>query len=147
MRIRLLCVGKGRTKHLDGALDDYLKRLTPLVRIDDEIVPSSGTTTETAMLLKRISDDEYVVLLDERGTLMTTPDVAARIERWQNDAVKTVVIIIGGAHGVGPEVHDRADLVWSLSPLVFPHELARLIVVEQLYRAYDLLRGGKYHHY
>ena len=146
MRIRVLCVGKVRTKHLESAIEEYLTRLAGAVRVEIEVVPASNITDETTALMKRLTADEYVVLLDERGMLLSTPELARRIEDCQNDAVKRVTFVIGGAHGVEPELSKRAQFVWSLSPLVFPHELVRLLVIEQLYRAYDILRGGKYHH-
>ncbi|MCA9331019.1 23S rRNA (pseudouridine(1915)-N(3))-methyltransferase RlmH [Candidatus Saccharibacteria bacterium] len=146
MRVRLLCVGKERTKYLDQAIAEYGKRLRPTVRVEIETVPASETTQETNSLLKRIVDDEYVILLDERGVLLSTPELAERIQELQNDAVRSVSFVVGGAHGVSAELRRRADMEWSLSPLVFPHELVRLVVMEQLYRAHDILRGGKYHH-
>lgn len=146
MRIRLLCVGKTRTKYLEDALAEYVKRLSPMVRLDVDVIPASGVKAESAMIAKRLKKDEHVILLDERGTLLSTPQLAEVLHGLQNASVHAVVFVLGGAHGVDEAVSDRADYVWSLSPLVFPHEIVRLLVVEQLYRAYDLNRGGKYHH-
>lgn len=146
MRICLLCVGKSSTKHLEPALQEYLQRLKPFSNVSIEVIPSSDTDSESSQLLKRLDGQDVVVLLDERGQEWSTPELAERIERWQNQGTKSVVMVVGGAFGVSQAVRDRADMVWSLSQLVFPHELVRLIVIEQLYRAYDVLRGGKYHH-
>lgn len=146
MRVRLLCVGKEHTKYLDEAIAEYARRIRPMTHLDLEVVPVSDVTHETAMLLKRIAEDDYVVLLDERGILLSTHQLAERIHSLQVNSIKSLSFVVGGAHGVGAELRLRADLVWSLSTLVFPHELARLVVIEQLYRAHDILRGGKYHH-
>lgn len=136
MRIRVLCVGKPTTKHLEPALQDYLTRLRPIAPVSIEVIAGSDADTESTQLLKRLSIQETVVLLDERGHQWSTSEFAEQIEQWQNHGVKSVVLVIGGAYGVNQAVQDRANVVWSLSRLVFPHELVRLLVVEQLYRAY-----------
>jgi 23S rRNA (pseudouridine1915-N3)-methyltransferase len=146
MRIRLLCVGRTRTKHLEEALAEYIKRLSPMVRLETDVIPASGVETESAMIMRRLKADDHVVLLDERGTLLSTPQLASMLQDLQNASVRTAVFVLGGAYGVDQSVIARADYTWSLSPLVFPHEMVRLLVTEQLYRAYDLNRGGKYHH-
>ncbi len=114
--------------------------------MDIVVVPSSELATESQKLLSRLSPDDVVVLLDERGKQWSTPELSGQIESWQNQAAKSVVFVVGGAFGVTDDLPNRANHVWSLSTLVFPHEQVRLIVAEQLYRAYDLLHGGKYHH-
>jgi 23S rRNA (pseudouridine1915-N3)-methyltransferase len=146
MRIRVLCVGKQSTKHLEPAIRQYLQRLESIASVGIETVASSNIEDESTQLLRRLNKQELVVLFDERGKQLTTPALAQHIENWQNSGTKSVTMIIGGAYGVSQAVTDRADIVWALSRLVFPHELVRLIAIEQLYRAYDILRGGKYHH-
>lgn len=88
---------------------------------------------------------EYVILLDERGEIISSPELSEKLEKAFN-ASRSVTIIIGGAYGVSEEIRDRADYVWSISKLVFPHELMRIILSEQIYRAQEIARGGKYHH-
>lgn len=100
---------------------------------------------ESERIRSRLPDQAYVVLLDERGRQLTSPQFTATLER-QFVASRPVVIIIGGAYGVDMVLHERADMVWSLSDLVFPHQLVRLILIEQLYRAQEITRGGSYHH-
>lgn len=146
MRLTLLCVGKARTQHLEPAISEYVTRLSRWAELGIVVVPSSTLETESAKLLARTSSDNVVILLDERGTQWSTPELAQKIEMLQNRSVKSVVFIIGGAFGVNDELIQRADHTWGLSRLVFPHEMVRMIVAEQLYRAYDLLSGGKYHH-
>lgn len=146
MKLTLLCVGRPRTQYLESAIDEYVTRLSRWVTFSIDVVPSSDLETESTKLLSRIRPDDMVVLLDERGVEWSTPELTGAIETWQNQSVKSVVLVVGGAYGVGAMVTQRANHVWALSRLVFPHEMVRLIVAEQLYRAYDLLNGGKYHH-
>ena len=100
---------------------------------------------ESERILSRLNAHDYVVLLDERGKALDSPGLADVLQ-GKLDQSRNVVIIIGGAYGVDETVHQRADLVWSLSPLVFPHQLVRLILTEQLYRAQQIATGGPYHH-
>ena len=86
-----------------------------------------------------------MILLDERGKALDSPGLARTLQQ-PIDGARTVILIIGGAYGVDPSVHTRANLVWSLSPLVFPHQLVRLILAEQLYRAQEIASGRPYHH-
>ena len=105
----------------------------------------SARQDESERILSRLTDDEFVILLDERGKILDSPALSslllAPLERSQ-----TVTCIIGGAYGVDQTVHSRANLVWSLSALVFPHQLVRLILAEQLYRAQEIAAGNPYHH-
>ena len=88
---------------------------------------------------------QYTILLDERGENISSPELSQRLEKAFLDG-KEVVFIIGGPYGVLPEVREKADFVWSFSKLVFPHELMRIMLAEQIYRAQEIARGGKYHH-
>lgn len=89
--------------------------------------------------------NQYVVLLDERGKNITSPELSSRLENAFLQS-KEVIFIIGGPYGVSEEIREKADFVWSFSNLVFPHELVRVMLVEQIYRAQEIARGGKYHH-
>lgn len=100
---------------------------------------------ESERILSRLKPDDFVILLDERGKLVDSPSLS-RLLLAPLESSKTVVVIIGGAYGVDDTVHNRADIVWSLSPLVFPHQLVRLILAEQLYRAQEIAAGNPYHH-
>ncbi|MBP3899441.1 23S rRNA (pseudouridine(1915)-N(3))-methyltransferase RlmH [Candidatus Saccharibacteria bacterium] len=91
------------------------------------------------------SGSDYVILLDERGEIISSPELSTRLERCFNSS-KNVVMIIGVAFGVPQEVREKSDFVLSVSKLVFPHELMRLMLTEQIYRAQEIARGGKYHH-
>ena len=91
------------------------------------------------------SSSEFVILLDERGSELSSIEFSEKLEKCFNSS-REVVIIIGGAYGVSSEVRERADFVWSFSRQVFPHELMRVMLTEQIYRAQEISRGGKYHH-
>lgn len=144
MKVTVLVVGKQHDVLYEAAISDFQNRLKRYCAVSWEYIPSSTKEDESTALLKRSRG--YLILLDETGELYTTPQLAAKIELLQNRATKELTIIIGGAFGVTDEVKQAADFVWSLSPLVFPHQLVRLLLTEQLYRAYDILHNGKYHH-
>lgn len=151
MQIVILCVGKKHDPLIASSINDYTDRLERSVSIRWELVPPSGFAAdkardeETKALIKRIRDDSIVCLLDETGEQLSSTDLAKKIAHVQQTG-RNLVFIIGGAYGVSSELIKRADFVWSLSKLVFPHQIVRLIVAEQLYRAYEINRGSGYHH-
>lgn len=101
---------------------------------------------EGEKILKAIPDNSYVVVLDEKGKQMTSPGFSDFLNKRLNESVKNLVFVIGGAYGIGDAVKEKAKFSWSLSELVFPHELVRSILAEQIYRGFSILRGEKYHH-
>lgn len=151
MPIRILAVGKKHEPWVTEGIARYEQRLkTPFTTSWQLLRHSSreggaARTEESERLLSKITPDEFVILLDERGKLLDSPAFSAQLlaplERSQ-----PVVMIIGGAYGVDQSVHQRANLIWSLSKLVFPHQLVRLILAEQLYRAQAIASGSPYHH-
>jgi 23S rRNA (pseudouridine1915-N3)-methyltransferase len=146
MKIHLISPGKKHDIFLHDFICEHEKRLSPFYTIEWHF-PSPGEKREEAeKILPLLKDDDYVVLLDETGKTFGTKDVAKLLEKTKNEGVKRLVIIIGGAYGVHEIVKEKAKIIISLSPLVFPHMLVRAIIVEQLYRANSLLLGGKYHH-
>lgn len=100
---------------------------------------------ESERILSRLNANDYVVLLDERGKMLDSPELSALLTH-ELEASRPVTLIVGGAYGVDDTVHKRANFVWSLSPLVFPHQLVRLMLTEQLYRAQEITAGNPYHH-
>jgi 23S rRNA (pseudouridine1915-N3)-methyltransferase len=98
------------------------------------------------MLLKRLTPEDCVLLFDERGKMLPSPDFAKLIESKIEDGVKRIIIIVGGAYGVGDTVRARANHIIAFSPMIFPHQLARIMALEQAYRALSILAGSKYHH-
>ena len=100
---------------------------------------------ETQRILAKIKPSDFVILLDERGKNISSPELAKMLSNGFVNS-QNFVIVIGGAFGVSEELRQRANFVWSLSKLVFPHQIVRLILVEQIYRAQEISSGGKYHH-
>lgn len=151
MPLQLLCIGKKHEPWVADGIARYEKRLQKPFTLNWVYLPHSARQglmarqDESERILSRLSADEYVVLLDERGALYDSPAVS-RLLLVPLQASQKVTVVIGGAYGVDETVHQRANAVWSLSPLVFPHQLVRLIVAEQLYRAQEIAGGRPYHH-
>lgn len=150
--MRLIWVGKTRNKHLRALAEDYLKRLLRFAHCEVVELREGGSTEMRACLeeeSKRITgalaSDTFVVLLDVEGEKdWSSTQLAAQIEKWQMRSVKEVAFVIGGHFGVADEVRKRADARWSLSRLTLTHEMARVLLVEQLYRAFTIMRGLPY---
>jgi len=151
MPLRIISVGKKHEPWVTEGIERYQKRLKQPFLVEWVLLPPSGydelraRQDESTRILARLSADDYVVLLDERGKAIDSPALS-RLLLEPLQSSRSVVIIIGGAYGVDDTVHDHANFTWSLSPLVFPHQLVRLILVEQLYRAQEISVGGPYHH-
>jgi 23S rRNA (pseudouridine1915-N3)-methyltransferase len=151
MSIRILAIGKKHEAWTQVGVERYEKRLRQPFNISWVLLSHSaknGTSArqdESERLLDRLSSKEYVILLDERGKMVDSPALPSLLLAPIEQS-KDVTIIIGGAYGVNESLYQRANMVWSLSPLVFPHQLVRLILVEQLYRAQEISSGGPYHH-
>lgn len=150
MPIRILCVGKKHESWVADGIERYQKRLQKPFMVEWVLLPHSSRDGDSARqdeserILSRLNDD-YVILLDERGKNLTSPALSAAL-LTPLESSRNITIIIGGAYGVDHTIHDRANLIWSLSNLVFPHQLVRLILTEQLYRAQEIAGGGPYHH-
>jgi 23S rRNA (pseudouridine1915-N3)-methyltransferase len=151
VEIALLAVGKLRPS-LREACDDYLRRLSRYVRVQEvEVREAARAPTlaaqrrqEAARLRERVPAAATVVALAREGRPVTSEALAGQVERWQL-AARPLALLLGGSNGLGPELLAEADMRWSLGPLTLPHELARLVVLEQLYRAFTILRGEPYH--
>lgn len=154
MKIVAIAVGKKHDSDIARAVDDYSKRLTRYATFDWQILPpvkgkmgaDETKRAESALLLTYLKDDDYIVLLDEVGVQLSSNELAGILDDLDMQTSKRVVFIIGGAYGVTDELKRRADMLWSLSKLVFPHQLVRLLLAEQLYRANTIRRGEPYHH-
>ncbi len=149
--IKIIAIGRKHESWIADGLDRYQKRLQKPWNAEWVLLPhsaregSQARQEESSAILSRLTPDDYVILLDERGKLLDSPTLSRHIEQLFPTS-KTPVFIIGGAYGVDDSLTARADLVWSLSPLVFPHQLVRLILAEQLYRAQEIAAGHPYHH-
>jgi 23S rRNA (pseudouridine1915-N3)-methyltransferase len=150
MRIRFIWPGKTKDEHLRALVSEYLKRLSRLARC--EVVETresaasgpAGIEKESHRILEAIPARSQLVLLDVKGREWSSLELAAQVQRWENDSVKEVAIVVGGPHGVSAEIIARAQEKWRLSRLTLTHEMARVVAVEQLYRAYTINRGLPY---
>lgn len=139
MRYHVVAVGRIRDAGLRAACDDYLDRLKRYTRVEER------EAKDEARILEAVPEGSRLVALSERGEQWTSGQLADWTARWERDG-RDVTFAIGGADGLSEPVIGRAERVWSLSRLTFPHEVARLLVYEQLYRAYTIRRGEPYHH-
>jgi 23S rRNA (pseudouridine1915-N3)-methyltransferase len=146
MKVLIISPGKAHEPNIKDAIDEYQKRLGKAMPVEWAFPKPSDKQTEGTAILKQIKDDDFVLLLDERGGELDTPGFAKFLGKLKASGTKRLIIVIGGAFGVDKPVTARADLTLKLSALVFPHMLVRLILIEQLYRAHSILSGGKYHH-
>ena len=151
MAIKIISVGKKHDSWVSDGIERYEARLKKPYDAQWVLLPHSSLQDaaarqeESERILSRCGDRDFVILLDERGDELTSPQLASLLDNTFT-AGRTVTFVIGGAYGVDDRVHQRADVVWSLSPLVFPHQLVRLILIEQLYRAQQISAGHPYHH-
>ncbi|RJX27037.1 MAG: 23S rRNA (pseudouridine(1915)-N(3))-methyltransferase RlmH [Desulfurivibrio sp.] len=153
MRLELLFPGKTRESYLKKGIDDFTVRLSHYVKTDFRIIKdrSAGKDTARAMelegeeLLAGCSRSAYVVVLDPGGRQLSSEEFARAIDSWEGQGRQVVSFILGGPAGLAPGVIARADLLLSLSRMTFTHEMARLLLLEQLYRAYSIKAGTKYH--
>ena len=156
MKFQLWSIGKAHESYVKQGIEDFTKRISKYYPVEWKILASAKQTTnsiesdikktEAQTVLTALQKDDYLVLLDEKGKELSSPQLAAFIEARANSSVKQVVFLIGGAFGVDDQIKTRANFTWSISPLVFPHHLVRLILAEQLYRACTIIRNEKYHH-
>ena len=151
MTVHILTVGKKHESWVAAGIERYQKRLKAPFLVEWVLMAHSSLEgirareEESERLLSRLDAYDFIVLLDERGKTLDSPGLSRLLSEQLDRSVK-VAIVIGGAYGVTDELREKADFVWSLSPLVFPHQLVRLILIEQLYRAQQITLGGSYHH-
>ena len=154
MHIRLLAVGDRQPSWVEDAFQAYAARFPrewkfrldtiQTVRRQKNDKSRQAMESEGEFILARLGDSEQLVLLDERGKQMTSKSLATKLHDWQSDG-RDLCFVIGGPDGVSETVRRRADMAWSLSQLTLPHGLARVVLSEQLYRAWSLQTGHPYH--
>lgn len=156
MKIQFWSVGKAHEGYVEDGITMFTKRIQHYYPIQWQIIPTpknSSThsiddlkTKEGEQVLKLIQKDDFLVLLDETGKQMQSEGLANVIQNAANASNKNLVFLIGGAYGVDTGVKKRANIIWGLSTLVFPHQLVRLILAEQVYRACTIIKNENYHH-
>lgn len=153
MKIQLWSVGKNHEGYVSEGIEMFTKRINHYCEANWVLLPTTKATLpalikkeESEKVLQRLQQDDYLILLDERGMNWNNQDIAKQIEKCQTKAVKQLIFLIGGAYGVDARILSRANATWSLSKLVFPHMIVRLILSEQIYRSFTILRNEKYHH-
>ena len=151
MAISIVTVGKKHDSWVAEGIERYHKRLRSPFAVEWVLLPHSSLEGDRARLeeseriLSRLKPSDYVILLDERGRMLSSPALSRHFEEVFNNS-QQIVCIIGGAYGVDDALRQRANLIWSLSDLVFPHQLVRLMLIEQIYRAQQITSGSGYHH-
>ena len=149
--IKIIAIGKKHEPWVVDGIARYQKRLKPPFDVQWLLLPHStlygaeARQSKSQAIIAKLKPSDYVILLDERGSMLDSPTLAGKINNLFTSS-QNIVLVIGGAYGVSSELAARANLTWSLSSLVFPHQLVRLIMAEQIYRAQEISSGGPYHH-
>jgi len=156
MKIHFWSIGKKNEPYIKNGVEDFTNRISKYYPVEWTIIPmpkNAGMLSEMdmkkkegEMVLEWLAKDDYLVALDEKGKQLTSEELASFIMKRTNESVKNLVYLIGGAFGLDEAVLKRANYKWSLSNLTFPHQLVRLILTEQVYRACTIQRNEKYHH-
>lgn len=156
MIIKLLAIGKTDNKQLQSLIDDYQKRLGFYIKFELEIIPDlkkvknlseeQQKQKEGELILNKIAPTDVLVLLDENGKQFDSVAFSNYLQKHMNSGIKQLVFVIGGPYGFSPEVYNKATGKVSLSKMTFSHQMIRLFMVEQLYRAFTILKNEPYHH-
>ncbi len=156
MKIQFWSLGKSHDKYVNEGINDFTKRINKYFPAEWIIIPpvkNAGVLSdidlkkaEAISIQSYLQKEDYLILLDERGKQISSPDLAKLLQQLANESNKRIIFLIGGAFGVDDTIFKRANFTLSLSKLVFPHMLVRLMLSEQIYRACTILRNEKYHH-
>jgi 23S rRNA (pseudouridine1915-N3)-methyltransferase len=156
MKIQFWSVGKQHEAYIKAGVEDFTGRINKYFPVEWSVLATPKNAAalneaelkkqEARLVLQQLAKEDYLILLDERGKQLSSPELANFMQQRANESVKRIVFLIGGAFGVDATVTQRANYTWSLSKLVFPHMLVRLILAEQVYRACTILKNEKYHH-
>jgi len=158
MNIRIISVGKIKEKYIKDGINEYKKRLSrycfvEIIEVPDEKAPETLSLKEEGAvkdkegegILKHIKDSDYVVALDLRGKMLTSPELSSFISEKMISGTSTIDFIIGGSLGLSKRALKRADFSLCFSRMTFPHQLMRMILLEQIYRSFKIMRGEPYH--
>ena len=155
MKIKIIALGKIKETYLKNGVEEFLKRLTPYasvsvveispIEIKDENLTDKILLQEGERILSNIKNTDYVITMEIKGKEFSSTEFAKKIEELTNSGIAEIVFVIGSSCGIGSNVSQRANLKMSMSRMTFLHEFARLILVEQLYRAFKIIKGETYH--
>lgn len=158
MKISIIVIGKLKEKHLADGVNEFVKRLRPyctleIVELAENNLPDNFSQAqldkhleiEGEKILKTLADKAYVFLLDLHGKQLSSEGLATTVQELALEGKSTLAFVIGGAFGVGKNLRARADFAWSFSKLTFTHQMIRMLLVEQIYRAFKIMKGEKYH--
>ncbi|OMP32761.1 MULTISPECIES: 23S rRNA (pseudouridine(1915)-N(3))-methyltransferase RlmH [Mangrovimonas] len=156
MTIKLLAIGKTDSKDLQSLINDYEKRLGFYIKFDLDIIPdlkkvkhlseAQQKQKEGELILNKLQPTDVLILLDENGKQMDSVNFSEYLQKHMNSGIKQLVFVIGGPYGFSPEVYQKAQGKVSLSKMTFSHQMVRLFMIEQLYRAFTILKNEPYHH-
>lgn len=155
MNINIISVGKIREKYIKLGIDEFLKRLTPYSSVKITEIPAEDMKTDSIAekilqkegekILSKIGENAYVIVLDVVGKPLSSEELARKLGEISTKGINQVVFVIGSSEGLSKEVKKRANLLLSFSKMTFPHQLIRLILLEQVYRAFKILKNEPYH--
>ena len=155
MKVEFWVIGKTSESYLNKGIDIYSKRLNHYLKFEMLVIPDVKNpknlnseqlkSKEGELILKKLKNEDYLILLDEKGKEFTSVQFSKKLEKFQISGKKRVVFLVGGAFGFSPEIYQRANEKFSLSQMTFSHQMIRLFFLEQLYRAMTILRGEPYH--
>jgi 23S rRNA (pseudouridine1915-N3)-methyltransferase len=156
VKIYIWTVGKTHESYVKEGIDIFTKRISHYYNVEWKLIrPVKNASilskddlkkSESEIILSLLKPDDILIVLEEKGQQFTSEQLAKLIQVNANKSIKTLIFLIGGAFGVDEKIIIRSNYVWSLSQLVFPHQLVRLILAEQIYRACTIIRNEKYHH-
>ena len=156
MKFQFWAIGKNHESYVRDGIEDFTKRISKYYPVEWTIIPmpkNAGMMSEMDLkkkegdiILDWLKKDDYLVALSENGKEMTSEQLAEFIQARANESIRTIVFVIGGAFGLDEAIMNKSNFKWSLSKLTFPHQLVRLILAEQVYRACTIIRNEKYHH-
>ncbi|WP_455718448.1 23S rRNA (pseudouridine(1915)-N(3))-methyltransferase RlmH [Anaerosporobacter sp.] len=158
MKITVLCVGKIKEKYFTLGIDEYAKRLSrycklEIIEVPDEKTPDNASENEELQikakegdkLLRYIKDNAYVIALAIEGKMLTSEELSEKMEQLGINGDSNVVFVIGGSLGLDKRILDRADYKLSFSKMTFPHQMMRMVLLEQVYRGFRIMKGEPYH--
>ncbi len=156
MKIHFWSIGKNNEPYIKMGVEDFTNRISKYFPVEWDIIPvpkNAGMLSEMDLkkkegetILEWLEKDDYLIALDEGGKQMGSEQLAQFIQQRANESKRKLIFLVGGAYGIDESIFKRANYKWSLSSLTFPHQLVRLILAEQVYRACTILRNEKYHH-